>query len=37
MSADLILKDGGDMIYCSPSPGVETKLGNFPDSPCSTS
>ena len=30
MSADLILKDGGDMIYCSPSPGVETKLGNFP-------
>ena len=30
MSADLVLKDGGDMIYCSPSPGVETKLGTFP-------
>lgn len=30
MSADLLLKDGGDMIYCSPSPGVETALGRFP-------
>ncbi len=30
MSADLVLKDGGDMIYCSPSPGVNTHLGNFP-------
>lgn len=30
MSADLILKDGGDMIYCSPSPGVNTHVGNFP-------
>ena len=30
MSADMVLKDGGDMIYCSPSPGVETHLGNFP-------
>ena len=30
MSADLVLKDGGDMIYCSPSPGVQTHLGNFP-------
>lgn len=30
MSADLVLEDGGDMIYCSPSPGVETHLGSFP-------
>lgn len=30
MSADLVLKDGGDMIYCSPSPGVNTAAGNFP-------
>lgn len=30
MSADLILKDGGDMIYCSPSPGVVTDHGTFP-------
>ncbi|MEM8972113.1 MAG: lactate racemase domain-containing protein [Pseudomonadota bacterium] len=30
MSADLVLKDGGDMIYCSPSPGVQTHLGTFP-------
>jgi len=30
MSADMILKDGGDMIYCSPSPGVVTSLGEFP-------
>ena len=31
MSADLVLKDGGDMIYCTPSPGVETThLGHFP-------
>ncbi|MGF1528250.1 MAG: lactate racemase domain-containing protein [Candidatus Competibacterales bacterium] len=31
MSADLVLKDGGDMIYCSPSPGVKTAhLGEFP-------
>jgi hypothetical protein len=30
MSADLVLKDGGDIIYCSPSPGVSTHLGNFP-------
>jgi nickel-dependent lactate racemase len=30
MSADLVLKDGGDIIYCSPSPGVLTELGEFP-------
>tara|TARA_Y100000310_G_C20194600_1_gene584066 strand:- start:159 stop:608 length:450 start_codon:yes stop_codon:yes gene_type:complete len=30
MSADMILKDQGDIIYCSPSPGVNTELGDFP-------
>jgi nickel-dependent lactate racemase len=30
MSADMVLKDGGDMIYCSPSPGVKTHVGDFP-------
>ncbi len=30
MSADLVLKDGGDMVYCSPSPGVRTGFGDFP-------
>ena len=30
MSADLVLKDGGTIIYCSPSPGVSTALGDFP-------
>lgn len=30
MSADMVLKDGGDIIYCSPSPGVKTHLGDFP-------
>ncbi len=30
MSADLVLRDGGTMIYCSPSPGVSTALGMFP-------
>ena len=30
MSADPILKDGGDLIYCSPSPGVHTAIGDFP-------
>ena len=30
MSADMVLRDGGDMIYCSPSPGVETSIGSFP-------
>ncbi len=30
MSADFVLKDGGTLIYCSPSPGVHTELGDFP-------
>jgi nickel-dependent lactate racemase len=30
MSADFVLKDGGTLIYCSPSPGVRTALGDFP-------
>ncbi len=30
MSADLVLKDGGSLIYCSPSPGVKTAIGDFP-------
>jgi nickel-dependent lactate racemase len=30
MSADLVLKDGGTIIYCSPSPGVSTAIGDFP-------
>lgn len=30
MSADLVLKDGGTLIYCSPSPGVHTEIGDFP-------
>ena len=30
MSADFVLKDGGTLIYCSPSPGVSTALGDFP-------
>ncbi len=30
MSADLVLKDGGTIVYCSPSPGVSTALGDFP-------
>jgi nickel-dependent lactate racemase len=30
MSADPILKDGGSLIYCSPSPGVHTAIGDFP-------
>jgi nickel-dependent lactate racemase len=30
MSSDLLVKDGGSLIYCSPSPGVNTHLGNFP-------
>jgi nickel-dependent lactate racemase len=30
MSADFVLKDGGTIIYCSPSPGVSTALGDFP-------
>lgn len=30
MSSDLLVKDGGTLIYCSPSPGVNTHLGDFP-------
>ena len=30
MSADLVVKEGGTMIYCSPSPGVSTAVGDFP-------
>lgn len=30
MSADFVLEDGGDLIYCSPSPGVKTAIGDFP-------
>ncbi len=30
MSADLVLRDGGEIIYCSPSPGVSTAIGDFP-------
>jgi lactate racemase len=30
MSADLVLRDGGTIIYCSPSPGVSTAIGDFP-------
>jgi hypothetical protein len=30
MSADLVLRDGGAIIYCSPSPGVSTAIGDFP-------
>jgi len=30
MSADFVLKDGGTIIYCSPSPGVHTAVGDFP-------
>ena len=30
MSADLVLKDGGTIIYTSPSPGVSTAIGDFP-------
>ena len=30
MSSDLLVKDGGTLIYCSPSPGVSTHLGDFP-------
>src|SRR6266508_3379729 len=30
MSAVFVLKDGGTLIYCSPSPGVHTELGDFP-------
>ena len=30
MSADFVLQDGGTLIYCSPSPGVSTAVGDFP-------
>jgi lactate racemase len=30
MSADLVLKDGGTIVYTSPSPGVSTAVGDFP-------
>ena len=30
MSADFVLKDGGTILYCSPSPGVSTAVGDFP-------
>ena len=30
MSADLVVKDGGTLVYCSPSPGVSTAIGDFP-------
>jgi nickel-dependent lactate racemase len=30
MSADFVVADGGSIIYCSPSPGVSTAIGDFP-------
>jgi nickel-dependent lactate racemase len=30
MSSDFVLKDGGTIIYTSPSPGVHTEVGDFP-------
>ena len=30
MSADFVVKDSGSIIYCSPSPGVSTAVGDFP-------
>ncbi len=30
MSADLVVREGGSIIYCSPSPGVSTAIGDFP-------
>jgi nickel-dependent lactate racemase len=30
MSADFVVKDGGTIVYCSPSPGVSTAIGDFP-------
>jgi nickel-dependent lactate racemase len=30
MSADFVLRDGGTLIYASPSPGVSTAIGDFP-------
>ena len=30
MSSDLVVREGGTIIYCSPSPGVSTAAGDFP-------
>jgi lactate racemase len=30
MSSDFVLRDGGTIIYTSPSPGVHTDIGDFP-------
>ncbi len=30
MSSDFVVRDGGTIIYCSPSPGVHTEVGDFP-------
>jgi nickel-dependent lactate racemase len=30
MSSDLVVEEGGTIIYCSPSPGVSTAIGDFP-------
>ena len=30
MSSDLVVKEGGTIVYCSPSPGVSTAIGDFP-------
>jgi lactate racemase len=30
MSSDFVVKDGGTIIYTSPSPGVHTDVGDFP-------
>lgn len=30
MSADLVVREGGTIIYTSPSPGVSTAMGDFP-------
>ena len=30
MSADYVVRDGGTIIYTSPSPGVKTEVGDFP-------
>jgi nickel-dependent lactate racemase len=30
MSSDLVVREGGTIVYCSPSPGVSTAVGEFP-------
>src|SRR5262249_23675544 len=30
MSSDFVVRDGGTIVYCSPSPGVHTEAGDFP-------